>query len=355
MRRGIRLKFVKPIRKPTGKMYLYYAKPGHKLVRLPELPENDPEFLRAYAEAARAAPKARSTRAATDGTIAALVVSYKNSPAFRGLRGSTKEMRGRILDKISDKGKSAFVADLGPRHIRADIAHLTPHAANNRLKVWRALTKHACEEDMIEVDPARDVKKRKVEGGGHHCWTDDEIARYRAHHQSGTKARLAFELFLWTGARRGDVVRLGRQNINNGSLSYVAEKTGVEVCIPILPEFHFEMAEMPKSQMLFLETVHGKPHSVKAFGAWFKKRCIEAGLPDHCTAHGLRKARARIMAEAGKTSHQIAAWGGWKTLAEVTHYTEAADRKRLTHDGVEQEQNFGNSIHKVSKNPEKPN
>lgn len=54
---------------------------------------------------------------------------------------------------------------------------------------------------MIEVDPARDMKKRKVEGDGHHCWTDDEITRYRAHHQSGTKARLAFELFLWTGAR----------------------------------------------------------------------------------------------------------------------------------------------------------
>ena len=61
------------------------------------------------------------------------------------------------------------------------------------------------------------------------------------------------------------------------------------------------------------------------------------------------------MAEAGKPSHQIAAWGGWKTLAKVTHYTEAADRKRLTHDGVEQEQNFGNSIHKISKNREKLN
>jgi integrase len=215
------------------------------------------------------------------------------------------------------------------------------------------LTKHAVEREMIEVDPALDARKYKVESGGHHCWTDDEISWYRTHHRSGTKARLAFELFLWTGARRGDAVRLGRQHFNRGSLTYVAEKNRVEVCIPILPEFQVEMAAMPKSQMLFLETVHGRPHSVKAFGAWFKKRRIEADLPNHCTAHGLRKARARIMAEAGKTAHQIAVWAGWKTLAEVVHYTEAANRKRLTHDGVEQEQNFGNSAHKVSKNPEK--
>ena len=59
------------------------------------------------------------------------------------------------------------------------------------------------------------------------------------------------------------------------------------------------------------------------------------------------------MAEAGKTTHQIAAWGGWKTLAEVTHYTEAADRKRLTHDGVEQEQNFDNPRNPVVENREK--
>ena len=37
------------------------------------------------------------------------------------------------------------------------------------------------------------------------------------------------------------------------------------------------------------------------------------------------------MAEVGKTTHAIAAWGGWKTLAEVQYHTEAVNRGKLTH------------------------
>ncbi|MGR3716966.1 MAG: hypothetical protein ACU0B1_09490 [Thermohalobaculum sp.] len=61
------------------------------------------------------------------------------------------------------------------------------------------------------------------------------------------------------------------------------------------------------------------------------------------------------MAEAGATTHAIAAWGGWKTLAEVAHYTEAMDRRKLTHAGTEQKQNFDNPANPVVKNREKPN
>ncbi len=53
------------------------------------------------------------------------------------------------------------------------------------------------------------------------------------------------------------------------------------------------------------------------------------GLPDRCVTHGLRKAAARLLAEAGCTPHQIMAITGHKTLAEVERYTKAAERKRL--------------------------
>jgi integrase len=349
------LKHLKTITKLNGTTYTYYAKPGFKLVPLPRLPENHPDFVMAYSAAAQSAPKTPSVREPKEGTIGALVVSYKRSAAFRGLRKSTQDMRRRILDKIADVWRDGIVVDLAPRHINADIAALTPHAANNRLKVWRALMKHTVSIGMIETNPARDVERHRTSGGGHHCWSDDEIALYRAHHQTGTKARLAFELALWTGARRGDLVLMGRQHLSGGSLTYTSQKTVVDVCIPVLPEFRAEMDQMPRNQMLFLETVRGKPHSDKAFGAWFSSRCREAGLPAHCSVHGLRKARARIMAETGKTTHAIAAWGGWRTLSEVAHYTEAVNRRKLTHAGIEQERNSGNSVEPVSKNAEKPN
>jgi len=53
-----------------------------------------------------------------------------------------------------------------------------------------------------------------------------------------------------------------------------------------------------------------------------------AGL-EGCSAHGLRKAAARRLAEAGCSAHEIAAITGHATLREVARYTEAADRRKL--------------------------
>jgi integrase len=349
------MKFVKVITKPSGLRFVYYAKPGCKRARLPDLPENDPAFLIAYAEAVRGAVRAPSRLEPGEGTIAALCVSYQRSLAFRGLRDATRQTRGPALDRIAAKAGRALVADLAPRHIRRDIAALSPHAANNRLKVWRVLMNHAIDLDLIETNPARDVKRRKTPPGGYHCWTDDEIAQFRAHHASGTKARLAFEVALWTGARRGDLVRLGRQNISGGSLSYTSQKTRIEVCIPVLAEAQAEIDQAPGGEMLFLPAKNGEPYDDHLFGQWFQRRCHEAGLPSFCSLHGLRKARARIMAEVGATTHAIAAWGGWKTLGEVAHYTAAADRRKLTHAGTEQKQKLDNPTDPVVDFLEKPN
>ena len=53
-----------------------------------------------------------------------------------------------------------------------------------------------------------------------------------------------------------------------------------------------------------------------------------AGLP-HCSAHGLRKAAARRLAEAGCTAHEIGAITGHASLTELVRYTRAADQRRL--------------------------
>ncbi len=325
------MKFVRVTTKPSGLRFVYYVRPGCKRVRLPDLPENDPAFIAAYAEAALGTERPSSRLEPGEGTIAALCASYRGSVAFRGLRASTRQMRGFILDKIAVKGVRALVTELAPKHIRHDISDLTPHAANNRLKVWRVLLKHSVGLGQIETNPARDIEPHRVKGGGFHCWTDGEIEQYRAHHASGTKARLLLEVGLWTGARRGDLVRLGRQHISGGSLTYVSEKTEIEVCIPVLAEARVEIDRMPKNQMLFLPAPGGEPYVGNGLGKWFTRRCREAGLPRRCSLHGLRKARARRMAETGATTHTIAAWGGWATLSEVAHYTEAVDRRKLTH------------------------
>jgi integrase len=56
--------------------------------------------------------------------------------------------------------------------------------------------------------------------------------------------------------------------------------------------------------------------------------CNEAGLHGF-SAHGLRKAGCRRLAEAGCTAHEIAAWSGHRTLSEVAHYTRAVDQAAM--------------------------
>ncbi|CAL9915549.1 Integrase [Candidatus Liberibacter solanacearum] len=54
----------------------------------------------------------------------------------------------------------------------------------------------------------------------------------------------------------------------------------------------------------FLTSSPGKPFSSpESFGNWFKIKCKEAKLPLEYTAHGLRKAEATIIANAGASPH----------------------------------------------------
>ena len=52
------------------------------------------------------------------------------------------------------------------------------------------------------------------------------------------------------------------------------------------------------------------------------------------SAHGLRKATGRRLAEIGCTAHQIASILGHASLSEVQRYTKAADRKRLAREAM---------------------
>ena len=66
------------------------------------------------------------------------------------------------------------------------------------------------------------------------------------------------------------------------------------------------------------------------------------------SAHGLRKATARRLAEIGCSANQIAAITGHASISEVQRYTKAADRKRMAREAMaklveaEGEQNLSN-------------
>ena len=70
-----------------------------------------------------------------------------------------------------------------------------------------------------------------------------------------------------------------------------------------------------------------KPSDRSRVGHWFRDRCDEAGLK-HCSSHGLRKAAATRLIDAGCDVVEAAAITGHASLKELQKYIETRDRKK---------------------------
>jgi len=327
------LRFVHEFKDRHGKTRRYVRRPGFKRVPLPSDP-GSPEFMEAYSNAIgpnanRVEPGAKRT---APGTVADLVVRYYKSKEFcDNLRPSTQSTYRSIIEPFRAEHGDKRVALLRRDHIKDMLAKkaATPTAANNFLKRLRQLMALAIDVGMRSDNPTIAIKPFKISSGGHPMWTKSDVAAFRRKHPHGSRARLAMEMGLCTMQRCGDLARMGRQHIQNGVLTIRQEKTGQVAPIPILPELQAEFDLLPAGQLTFLVTKHGKAFSSAGLGNWFGRMCRQAGLPDGYNTHGLRKAGATRGAEAGWTVHQIAAWGGWKSLSEVQRYTKDADRRKL--------------------------
>jgi integrase len=265
------------------------------------------------------------------GTINALVVALYTSTEFQGWSPETQRTRRNILERFRAQHGDKSVANLQPRHVADMIAAKasTPAAARNFKKTLAALMKFAIGQGMRNDNPVAGVSAPKIKGDGFQTWSEEEITVFEAHHAIGSRARLAFGLLLYTAQRRGDVIRMGRQHIRNGLLFVRQNKTGTALQIPIHPALLAIIESTPGDHLTFLITSFGKPFTAPGFGNLFRDWCNEAGLPRGLSAHGLRKAACRRLAEAGCSANQIMAISGHRSLSEAEKYVRAADQVRL--------------------------
>jgi integrase len=181
------------------------------------------------------------------------------------------------------------------------VARVLPSICVSSLTI-RRLFLWAIEHDLVEENPARDVRRLTHTSAGHHSWTMEEVEQFEVRHPVGSKARLALGLLLYTGARRSDVVLLGRQHVKGGWIKFIAQKNQrrrpVTVELPMPPALVSIIDATVTGTLTFLVTEYGRPFTAAGFGGWFRTRCDEAELP-HCSAHSLRKAGAARAAENG--------------------------------------------------------
>lgn len=326
----IKLPYVCRRRTRHGRVVFYYRN-GGRYVRLPDI--SDPGFMDAYEAAKSGETRRRAPSGHNPGTLGWLIVTYQESQTFARLAESTRAARARILDRIRASAGASKISSVTPEAvIKGRDKRTAPEAANSFLKTLSALFSWAVEHGHAKRNPVSGVKRIRTGSKGHHTWTEDEIAAFRAQHPLGTNARTLMEIALGTGLRISDAAVLGRQHVRDGVVTIRTKKTGVTVSIPLMPELAEALAAVPQGQMLFVQTEAGHAFSIKSAGGWFRAKCDAAGVPG--SAHGLRKAAATRLADAGASEHQLMAVLGWKDPKEAAVYTREANRKRLASSAI---------------------
>lgn len=287
-------------------------------------------FREEYQRALQAVPAPPLPRFAPH-TYDALIASFYTTPGWLQMADSSQKTYRGIIERFRAKNGSKDIRRVTTASIdnllakRAD----TPAAANNLRKALARLHRHAIKLGWRTDNPVTASDSFSTDSEGFHTWTETEIAQFEQRWPIGTRERLAMALLLYTALRRSDMVKLGRQHRQGDRFKLYHGKNKSETDIPIVTDLAAALDALDGSHLTYLVTEFGKPFTANGFGNWFRKRCDLAGLPQ-CSAHGLRKAMSRRLAESGATALEGRAVTGHKTIRHFAAYAEKADNATLT-------------------------
>jgi integrase len=292
-----------------------------------------PEFDSAY-QMALSDERPQPVGKAARGTLGWLWALYRQSIAWLDLSMATRKQRENIMLHVLKSAGSEPLSRIDRNAIqkgrdrRAD----TPSQAKNFISTMRGLFTWAVDADLARTDPTQGItfkKSKKAKAGGFPVWTDDEIAMFERRWPRGTRERVMFDVFLYTGLRRGDAAVVGKQHVRNGVISIETEKTGMWVTIPILPELQATLDAGPTGDLAFIANAsNGNPLTKESLGNLFAEACRAAGVRK--SAHGLRKAAATNAANHGATVAELEAIFGWAGGQMASLYTRSANRRALS-------------------------
>ena len=290
-----------------------------------------PEFDAEY-QAALAGTPARKSKDNATGTLAWLVERYRETTAWTTLALETRQRRENILLAVLDSAGHQPFTRITKAAIVAGRERRTPFQAKHFMDTVRGLFRWAVDAGLAKVDPTAGVAYPKLpDSNGFPPWDEEDVALYEERWPIGTRERVWLDVLLYTGLRRGDAVRLGKQHVRNGIATLKTEKT--DVTLPILPVLAQTLAAGPCGDLAFIASKAGKPFQKHSFGNAFAAAARKAGIEGK-SAHGLRKLGATRAANAGATVAQLEAIFGWKGGRMASLYTRAADRRRLAIEGM---------------------
>ena len=182
-------------------------------------PEFDTEYLGAL-QALQAGKPARQDRSTPIGSLAWLIERYRETGKWTGLSLATRRQRENIIKHVLELAGSQPVSRITKANIvagRDRRAKDAPFQARHFLDTMRGLFRWAVEAGLVKIDPTAGVSDPTLPATeGFAVWTEDDVAAYQKRWPLGTRQRVWLDVLLYTGLRRGDAVRFGRQHIRDG-------------------------------------------------------------------------------------------------------------------------------------------
>lgn len=289
---------------------------------------------------------------ASRGTLkwAWLLYTSPDNAAWSILSEATRKQRQNIMKHVLKSAGESPLEDIDADAMAEGVQRRakTPSQAKNFKQTMNQFFAWLKREKIVNTNPAEDVElPKRPKTGGFKEWTEDDIQKYEKRWPLGTRQRIALNVYMYTGLRRGDAADVGPKDISKQTviepdpetgkmvpvvkevIAWATEKSQRQtvVHLPVLPPLRESLDAGPTGDT-FIISEHGRKYVKESLGNLFKGWCVAAGVLDK-SAHGLRKAAATRAADNGATAHELMAIFGWKDIKEAEIYTKAADRKRL--------------------------
>lgn len=260
------------------------------------------------------------------GTLGALIQEYRRSPEFLMLNDKTKTGYLRAIRELY-RLYPVRIEDIQRRHItkHRDAKRSTPAAANKIVATMSVLMQYAIDMEYRETNPAHRIAFLPV--GEYRRWPDDAVTY--ALERFPERLRRAIVLAVHTGQRQGDVLAMRWSDYDGEGIQVVQQKTGAKLWIPCSAALKTELDEWKRdrSSVTIIVNTHGRPYKGWSFASLFSVEVKKHQELHGLVFHGLRKTAAARLAEAGCSTHEIAAITGHKTLGMLMHYTREAEQK----------------------------
>jgi integrase len=308
-----------------GKVKWYVRVGKGPRIRVPTY--GTPEFDAEYEAAINGEPK-RTKRASAAGSLSWLIARYRETTAWTSFSMATRRDRESIFRQVIESAGDQPASKITSASLEKGRDRRTGSQGRHFLDAMRGLFRWAAKAKLVARDPTIGVENpARPKSDGYPPWTEEDIAAYQRRWPIGTRERVWLDVLLYTGLRRGDAVRLGRQHVRDGIATLKTEKTGTEVTIPILPVLDATMRAGLCGDLHFIVGADGRAFTKGGFSNAFREACRKAGV--RRSPHGVRKLAATRMANNGATVAQLEALFGWTSGNMASLYTRSADRRRL--------------------------